>query len=595
MKKTTTLIVFLLLMSSCAQKENIDNELNIYLRTKPTGINPLNVNNFYQERLARQIFEGLYEYHYLNDPYDAVPLLADGMPQVSDGGLTYIIKIKRGIKFTDDPCFVQSNGKGREITASDVIYSLKHFVTYAPHNKAYFVYYIKGLMEYRERAKDFSRKGGNLDRFIAHHQVEGLKLIDEYTLGIRLRQVFPCFLEALTVLGASVVSKEAVSYYGKDIDWHPVGTGPYMLSGFTGDGEKVTMVKNPNYEHGYYPTDGSKKNQGLGLLDDAGKKLPFLDKINFYFIGDDKVRRVMFDKGEIDIHTPEEDYFYEYFPDGVNLSEKYKHKGDKAFADSNVEFTGILFNMSNAIIGKDTDLRKALALSFDNTKNLSIFNYISPLSAHWVIPPHVYGYDPSYINPYSKHDPAMAEGHMKKSLYALSKGKKELVLLLQKTPALKRMGEFFVESASKIGVNIRLEYANSVDEIKEILDKGEKPVHMFYMSELSTFVCPEKMLRMFFKGKQKYKTDYSGYYNHEYEKLYEKVVLLDAGAEKLKLMDMMRDIVVKDAVFIPLSFPALYRIHHNYVHNYKPHLMSFDRYKYVRIDTKEKKKYLKQK
>ena len=179
MKKTITLIALLLLFVSCAQKSKLDNELNIYLRTKPDGISTLVVNNFYQERVARQIFEGLYEYHYLNDdPYEVVPLLADGMPQVSDDGLTYVIKIKRGIKFSDDPCFVQSNGKARLVTASDVIYSLKHFVVAAPHNKAYFVYYIKGLMEYREKAKDFLKSGGDVNRFIAHYDVEGLKLID---------------------------------------------------------------------------------------------------------------------------------------------------------------------------------------------------------------------------------------------------------------------------------------------------------------------------------------------------------------------------------------------------------------------------------
>ena len=588
--KLFCLLLALLVISSCKGSKHVDNELNVYIRVRPFGLNTCAVSNFYNERMAKQIFEGLYEYHYLNDPYQVTPLLAEALPKIENNGLTYIIKIKRGVKFTDDPCFAQNNRSGREITAKDVVYSFKHYAAFPPYNRAHFFYYIKGLMEYRNKAQEFFKKGGELNSFISNQEVDGLKLVDDYTLKITLSQTCSYFLETLTVPGASVIAKEAVEYYGKDFDWHPVGTGPFMLASW-GDSEKIMMVKNPNYNHGFYPTEGSEKAKELGLLEDAGKKLPFIDKINFYFISDDKIRKSKFDSGEVDIYTPEEDYFYEYFPDGVNLSEKYKKKGDRAFIDNNVEFTGLLFNMNNPVIEKNTNLRKAIMLSFDNTKNLNVFHYISQISAHWIIPPHVYGYDPSYVNPYSKYDLKEAEAYLEKSGHANGKGLPEFVLLLTKEPALMRMGNFFVESADKIGIKIKLEFVESQDEIKEILEKKDSVVHMFFISEFSTFSSPEKMLRLFFKGGLKYKTDYSGYYNAEYEKLYKEASLMDNGPQKLKLINRMRDVVVNDGVFIPISFTVLYRMNHGYVHNYIPHLMSFDRYKYIRIDAKEKSKY----
>lgn len=590
-KRYFAAILSLALILSCESDNSIKNELNISLRSRSTGVDPLSIDGFYRERIARQIFEGLYEYDYLKDPYDVTPVLADGMPHLSRDGLVYTIKIKKGIHFTDDECF--PDGKGRELTASDVVYSFKHFASYPPYNKAYFMYYIKGLMDHREKAKIALKRGEDLDEFLSKNDVEGLELLDTYTLRIRLRQVCPYFLETLTVPGASIMAKEAVRHYGADIDWHPVGTGPYVLAGW-GNGEKIVLVRNPSYKHGAYPSSGPKDAKEAGLLKDAGRPLPFVDKITFLFVKEDKQRKDMFDAGLIDIYTPEEDYFYEYFPNGFNLAEKYRQKGVRSFVEDNVQFNGIMFNFNEPVIGKNPDLRKALSLAFDNSKNISVINYMYHSPAQWVIPKNIYGYDPSYINPYAMYNIKKASEYLKKAGYDGGMKLPELVMLLRDTPALRRMGEFFSETAYKIGVKIRLEYVRSQEDVYEVLDKKNMVVHMFFISEMSSFSTPEKMLRLFFKGKLKYKTNYAGYYDPEYESLFERVVVMENGPEKLKLMNRMRDIVVEDCPFIPLSFSVLYRLYHGYVHNYKPHLLMFDRYKYIRVDMNEKSRYLKE-
>jgi len=589
-------LIFVLLISclllSCKEKNEANSELNLYMRSKQFGVNPVSATTFYQTRIVRQIFEGLYDYDYLKEPYQVAPLLADGFPEVSKDKLSYLIKIKKGIKFSDDPCFI--GGKGKQVTASDIIYSLKHFVTYPPYNRAYFVYYIKGLMEYRTKAQEFFKNGGDLNHFIENNDVDGLELVDDQTIRISLRQVCPYFLETLTAPGASIISKEAVSYYGKDIDWHPVGTGPYILSSW-GDGEKIVLLKNPDYRRSYYPDEGPSHAYEQGLLDDAGKRIPFVDKITIHFVKSDIDRKKLFDSGSIDIYTPEEDYFYEYFSQNSELTDKYKKKGVKSYIDSNVEFTGIMFNFNNPLIGKNQNLRKALALAYDNDKSISVNYYMSPVLAHWVIPPHIYGYEPSYNNPYSVYDMKKAATFLKSAGYPLGNNLPELVLLLKDTPALRRIGKFYSDSVSELGIKIRLEYEDSQEKIYARLSETSNPVHLFFVSEWSNFSVPDEMLRLFYKGKLKYKTNYSGYYNKEYEKLFEKVVKMDNGPQKMKVLNSMRDMVVSDCVFIPLSFTVLYRLYHEYVHNYKPHLLYFDRYKYIRVDMNEKRRYLKRK
>ena len=74
------------------------------------------------------------------------------------------------------------------------------------------------------------------------------------------------------------VAKEVVDKYGKEIINHPVGTGPYQLVQWTRNSE-VRLKKNPNYRDVFYPTDGTQEDKTRGLLDDAGKKLPFVENV----------------------------------------------------------------------------------------------------------------------------------------------------------------------------------------------------------------------------------------------------------------------------------------------------------------------------
>src|SRR5262245_24520462 len=64
------------------------------------------------------IFEGLYEWDYLASSPTLAPVLAAGPPEISADALTWKIRLKQGVYFTDDPAF---NGKPREVVAQDVI------------------------------------------------------------------------------------------------------------------------------------------------------------------------------------------------------------------------------------------------------------------------------------------------------------------------------------------------------------------------------------------------------------------------------------------------------------------------------------------
>ncbi len=74
------------------------------------------------QQITWHIYETLYTY---DKGYQPIPMLAEGHT-VSDRGRTYTFKLRRGVKFHN----------GKEMTAADVVASLKHWGKLAGRGKA---------------------------------------------------------------------------------------------------------------------------------------------------------------------------------------------------------------------------------------------------------------------------------------------------------------------------------------------------------------------------------------------------------------------------------------------------------------------------
>src|SRR5947208_1527350 len=99
--------------------------LRVALPVAETGFDPQAASDLYSSHVMRGIFDTLYEYEYLARPYRLTPALAVAMPEVTDNGRTWTIRIRQGVYFSDDPAF---KGKRREVTAADVVYSFKRLL-----------------------------------------------------------------------------------------------------------------------------------------------------------------------------------------------------------------------------------------------------------------------------------------------------------------------------------------------------------------------------------------------------------------------------------------------------------------------------------
>jgi len=154
---------------------------------------------------------------------DLIPEAAVAMPTLSNGGRTYIFKLRNDVHFWN----------GRLATSADWVYSFERIID--PKTQAGAASFWFGIVG----ANDF--KNGK-----AKH-VSGIKALGQFGLEIDLVDPDPTFLNVLAMPFGSVVDRNQIAKYGKSYaTQHPMGTGPYVFSQHI-LGQKMILTKNPHY------------------------------------------------------------------------------------------------------------------------------------------------------------------------------------------------------------------------------------------------------------------------------------------------------------------------------------------------------------
>src|SRR5205823_6321317 len=130
----TVLGVFLAL-GFPARAADMSKTLRVAIPVAENGFDPQAVYDSYSFEICHAIFDPLYTYDYFARPVRLVPNTANGMPQITDGGRTFTVKVRPGIYFADDPAF---KGRKRELTAEDYVYSIKRI--FDPKVRSYWLY-----------------------------------------------------------------------------------------------------------------------------------------------------------------------------------------------------------------------------------------------------------------------------------------------------------------------------------------------------------------------------------------------------------------------------------------------------------------------
>ncbi|WP_425800637.1 peptide ABC transporter substrate-binding protein [Desulfitobacterium sp. Sab5] len=223
---TATLVLGTTLLAGCgsaASTANAKQVLKMTLLAEPQALDSSIANAAVSFNILSQVEEGLYR---LDKDGKPVPAMAAGMPEITNDGKTYTIKLRDGVTWSD----------GSPVTAKDFVYAWKR--TLDPNTKAdynFMVAWLKG-------GEAYMTGKGSAD------QVE-VKAIDDKTLTFTLENPIPFMTAQLSFPVFFPEKQEFVEKYGDkyaaDAD-KMIFNGPFTLSKWDHE-QSLTLVKNDKY------------------------------------------------------------------------------------------------------------------------------------------------------------------------------------------------------------------------------------------------------------------------------------------------------------------------------------------------------------
>ena len=568
--------------TSCTKKfSDTDTTLNIPVRANIKGLDPIRANDIYSGGAVSIIFEGLLEYNYLKRPFTLQPCLADGMPTVSADGLTHTFKIKKGVKFQDNAAF--KDGKGRELTAQDFIYSWKRLADPKNASEGFWIFdgKIKGFNEWVD-----AMKSGKANYDTA---VEGLSAPDANTLVIKLIKPYYQLDGVLAQGFAMVVPKEAVDKYGQEFLNNPVGTGPYMLKSASDwiRNSKMTLTKNPTFHGETYPTEGEPTDQANGYLADAGKPLPFAEKVVFSEILEDTPRWQNTMKGNFDyVEVPNDNFDSAVSKaDRTKISDELKNKGMNLSITTDPDVTYIGVNMKDPVLGTNKLLRQAMSLAQDNQTLIDKFYNGRGIIAQGPVPPGFPSYDDKYKNPYGTFNLAKAKEMLAKAGFPEGKGLAEMTYEGLSDSKARQQAEFFVQNMAALGIKVKIN-PNTWPQFQDKIKTGK--AQLFGIAWTADYPDPQNFFQLFYSKNMSPGPNDTSFSNADFDKAYEESLTLPDGAARNVLYKKMNDIVAEEAPWLFGVHRLDYRVIHGWVHNMKWNYTQFDIPKYLRVDPKKR-------
>lgn len=568
-----------LAMTGCTKKrfDEKDTTLNLSIPANVKGLDPINANDQYSATVIAQMYEGLLQYNYLKRPFVLEPKLAAAMPEISKDGLTYTFKLKPGVKFHDNAAF--KDGKGREVTAQDFIYSWKRLADPRNTSEGFWILdgKIKGLNEWAAAVK---AEKANYDT-----PVEGLSAPDAHTLVVKLTGVYHQLGYVLTMPFAAVVPREAVDKYGKEILNNPVGTGPFMLEKASDwvRNSKITLKKNPNYRQDLYPTTGEASDESKGLLADAGKPMPFADQLVFSEIVESQPRWQNGLKGNFDWFDIPKDNYESAVKNKTEIAPELGAKAMKLDITPGLDVTYIGFNLLDPVLGKNKSLRQAMSMAHDTDTYISKFLNGRGIAAQGPVPPGIEGNEASYKNPYAQFDLAKAKALLAKAGFPDGKGLPELTYEGLSDTNARQNAEFFAQQMAQIGIKVKIN-SNTWPQFQEKI-KSQK-AQIFGIAWGADYPDAQNFFQLFYSKNKSPGPNDTSFNNAEFDKVYEASLRLPPGAERTKLYLKLRDIVAEESPWIFNAHRLGYKIVHGWVKNFKWTEVGYDYPKYIRVDSK---------
>jgi ABC-type transport system substrate-binding protein len=571
-----------------ARSADMDRTLHVAFAVAESGFDPQAASDIYSYAVISAIFDSLYVYDYFARPARIVPNTAAALPEVTDEGRTYTIKLKPGIYFAADPAF---KGKRRELTADDYVYSIKR--VFDPKVRSYWLYFFESNLVGLDEPLAAARKSGVLDY---DAKIEGLQAIDRYTLRIRFRRPNYGFEWWLANPQLAAVAREVVDAY-KDssnrVMENPVGTGPYRLKEWT-RGQHILLEANPDYREVLFPAPGpgSTPADAATAKGLAGRRMPLIGNIDISIIEEAQPRLLAFDSGKLDYYVMVPPTLASNVLRGTELKPEYAKRGVVLHREAEPSISFFFFNLDNSLVGGYTPeklaLRRAISMGYDRQSAIAQLLNGQAIPANQLVPPPLYGHDPKYVARYG-YDPGAARALLDKFGYKdrdgdgfreLPDGKPMTVVLASTTDAEARArDELWKRNMDALGIRMTF-LKNKWPELNKMSEAGQL---MMWGLGWTSGVPDGIDFYSYFYSKNIGTSNDARMRLPAFDALYEKARNLPDGPARTALFDEMNDLVFNYAPWILSNFPVKNVLTQPWLKGYKLNTLVEQQWRYLDV------------
>ena len=632
---------------------------------RPKHLDPVRSYSANEYEFIAQIYEPLLQYHFLKRPYELVPLSAERVPvarfydtkgnplpeQADSGEIAiseYEISIKRGMLYQPHPARARDNSGNyryhqlgqqqidssntladfpltgtREVTAEDFIYQIKRlaFPKLSSPIAGIMADYIIGFKQFGEQLDalyERMQQQGTNNKYIdlRPYAIEGVQLLDRYRFRIRLKGKYPQFVYWLAMPFFAPMPWEAEAFYAQpglekrniSLNWYPLGSGPFMLEE-NNPNLRMVLSANPNFHGETYPAEGEPGDREQGLLEDAGKRLPLIERAFFSLETESIPYWSKFLQGYYDTSGIASDSFdqaVQFSAQGeLSLTDSMVEKGIRlnTAVTSSVFYLG--FNMLDPVVGGAAEsarlLRLAISIAMDYEEYISIFNNGRGVAAQGPIPPGIFGSRSGVegVNRYvyelqgekiQRKGIEQARELLKQAGYPerrdLKTGK-ALILNYDTTssgPDGKARLNWMRKQFAKLGIQLVIR-ASDYNRFQEKMRDGTGQIFMWGWN--ADYPDPENFLFLLYgpNGKVEHGGENAANYsNAEFDKLFVQMKNMDNSAQRQLIIDRMVEIVRREAPWAWGFFPQAFSLSHAWYGNVKPNLMANNTLKYKSLD-----------
>ena len=679
-RRTLILLVIFLLLSACGggpwnnPYPDGDANRNIYYSSfdeRPKHLDPARSYSSNEWAFISQIYEPPLQYHFLKRPYELVPLTTTAMPEILyldaelnplEAGderidyIDYILRLRPGRMFQPHPAFATDadgnplyhrdwEGLGevhtladfpetdtRELIADDYVYQIKRLAHSRNHSPIFRLLKdnLLGFGELSEEIdaaeKELQAQTGEERPWVDLRQFnfEGATVLDRYSFRIRLKQNYPQFKYWLGMNFFAPIPWEADRFYhlpgleesNINLHWYPVGTGPYYLAE-NNPNLRMVLERNPNFAGESYPSEGEPGDAESGILDDAGKPLPFIDTAIYSLDKESIPRWNKFLQGYYDISGIGSDSFDQAVQIGstgqAELTDVMREKEIRLQTSVSTSIFYLGFNMLDPVVGGDSEraryLRQAVSIALDYEEFISIFRNGRGEVAHGPLPMGIYGYRDPQSDPLGHNDIVYRQENGRLQRRPIEEAKallekagypggidpetgKSLILYYDVTatgPDSTALLNWFRKQFQKIGIDLVIR-ASDYNRFQDKMQKGT--AQLFSWGWNADYPDPENFFFLLYgphaRAGEEHGENAANYSNPEFDRLFERMKYLPDGEERQQVIDRMIAIARNDAPWAWGFYPVDYALYHNWYGNTKPNLMANNTLKYRRIDPVER-------